>query len=217
MKRTFLILLLFAVLALLANATPYFPLDLAISRTVQSIHSPAFDLLMKAVSSVGGGRVFPFAAVFFTGLILFLNLRLEALYLSISTVLSLLAGSLTKLLVFRPRPADGLVSIYKNLSDRSFPSSHTLVYTVIFGFLFFIALTRLPSSPMRFLPFFVGFSCRHYWPFPGVSWCPLGKRRHRRISSRHCFSQFNNQHIQGPCPKIDIPLPGFHTLHFPTI
>ena len=155
MKRTFLILLLFAVLALLANATPYFPLDLAISRTVQSIHSPAFDLLMKAVSSVGGGRVFPFAAVFFTGLILFLNLRLEALYLSISPVLSLLAGSLTKLLVFRPRPADGLVSIYKNLSDRSFPSSHTLVYTVIFGFLFFIALTRLPSSPMRFLLLFL--------------------------------------------------------------
>ena len=151
MKRASLIFIIFALLAAAAHASPYFAIDLTISRAIQSIHSTIFDLSMKAVSSIGSGRALPIAVIFLTTLIFALQLRLEALYLAISTTISLLAGSLTKLLVFRPRPVSSLVNIYKQLSDGSFPSSHTLTYTLIFGFLLYIAITRLKPSPIRYV------------------------------------------------------------------
>ena len=142
----YLFIVLFIILAILSSLSPFFALDLTISKAVQNIHFYPFDLLMRAVSSVGNGRIFPVAVISMTGLIAFLNLKVEALYLGVSSAVSILTGSLAKALVNRPRPGDDLVQIYKHLSDKSFPSSHTIAYTVIFGFLIFIALTRLKPS-----------------------------------------------------------------------
>jgi undecaprenyl-diphosphatase len=145
-RSSYLVLVAFVLLALVAGTTPFFSFDLDLTRIIQGIRLPFFDILMKSISSIGSGRAMPMAVIAIVSFFIFLNLKLEAIYLSVSSFTALLAGNLAKIMVSRPRPVEGLVSIYKHLSYNSFPSSHTLTYTVIFGFLFFVALARLKPS-----------------------------------------------------------------------
>jgi len=55
------------------------------------------------------------------------------------------------MLINRPRPAKDLLRIIEVTKQQSFPSGHTLFYTVFFGFLFFLSWTRLPRSFWRVL------------------------------------------------------------------
>jgi len=150
MRKIYLLLIPFVALAIFARNIPFFSFDLTITQYVQNFHTSVFDLLMKAVSSVGYGRIMPFALVSLVTIISFLNLKIEALYLLVSSVTSFMAGSLTKLLVDRPRPGSDIVAIYKEFADNSFPSSHTLTYTVIFGFLIYVAATKLKPSWQKY-------------------------------------------------------------------
>jgi undecaprenyl-diphosphatase len=76
-----------------------------------------------------------------------IRLRLEALFVVVSLLADAL-GAVLKVLVGRHRPQPDLVHVVQHLSDGSFPSGHTLHYTVFYGFLIFIVATNFrPSWP----------------------------------------------------------------------
>jgi len=118
----------------------YFPLsfiDLDISREIQEHHNVTLDHFMAIISLFG---TMPYSAITVgvTALLFFIvRLRKEAFFILL-TALSGLVSSLIKLLINRPRPAKDLVRIIEITREQSFPSGHTLFYTVFFGFLIII-------------------------------------------------------------------------------
>ncbi|QNK64144.1 phosphatase PAP2 family protein [Pedobacter sp. PAMC26386] len=62
------------------------------------------------------------------------KLRREALFVML-TFISGAISTIIKILVNRPRPTANLVRIVEIAKQQSFPSGHTLFYTIFFGFL----------------------------------------------------------------------------------
>jgi undecaprenyl-diphosphatase len=56
---------------------------------------------------------------------------------------------LVKQIVHRDRPSADLVQVVAQLQDYSFPSGHTVQYTVLFGFAFFLVYVLAPRSRWR--------------------------------------------------------------------
>jgi undecaprenyl-diphosphatase len=140
--------LVFVVLAVIAHAVAYFPIDLTITRAVQGTHGPAFDAFMFGISWIG---FFPQVAILSAIVILalfFSGLRWEA----VSTMFATLSGgvgALVKFVVFRPRPSADLVHVLRQLPSSGFPSGHVLTTTAFCGFLVFLGFTLLKPSPGR--------------------------------------------------------------------
>jgi membrane-associated phospholipid phosphatase len=152
----FLVLLLiitaaFAVLTFLVKTIPFFPIDLEITKNLQSIKIPGTEGLMIAVSWPG---FWPQSGLI-TGLIIFLilgsGLRWEALVALTAAILSTGLNLLVKELIQRPRPAATLVHVLATLNDSSFPSGHVMFYTGFFGFMVFLTFTLLKPSLKRTL------------------------------------------------------------------
>jgi undecaprenyl-diphosphatase len=152
----FLIVLLiitaaFAVLTFLVKTSPYFPLDLQITRGLQSINNPVIGWLLIAISWPG---FLPQSAII-SGLIILLilciGLHWEALVALIAALLSTGLNWLVKDLIQRPRPAANLVHVLATLTDPSFPSGHVMYYTGFFGFIAFLVFTLLKPSLKRTL------------------------------------------------------------------
>jgi undecaprenyl-diphosphatase len=138
----------FVGLAVVAHFVPYFPVDLAVTRAIQQIRSPAFDVLMRAVSwpgfppQVHGVCALAAIALFAAGL------RWEAVVTVVAEA-GILVGGLVKLLVFRPRPTADLVTILRVAGATSFPSGHVILAVTLAGFLAFLAFTLLHPSWLR--------------------------------------------------------------------
>jgi membrane-associated phospholipid phosphatase len=141
----------FGVLTFLVKTTPSFPIDLQITRGIQSINIPVFGGLMVVVSWLG----FSPQSAIITGLIILLilgfGLQWEALMALIAALLSIGLNVLVKDLIQRPRPAAALVHVFATLNDFSFPSGHVMFYTGFFGFIVFLAFTLLKPSLKRSL------------------------------------------------------------------
>jgi membrane-associated phospholipid phosphatase len=136
----------FGTLVVLASLFNYFPIDLIITRGVQTLNAAWFANLMWAVSFLGYAPQ-SFVLVGLAGLLLFvIGLRWEAVTALIAAAGATGLGSLIKLVVHRPRPGAGLVHVVQQLNDPSFPSGHVLLYTAFFGFLIFLAYTLLKPS-----------------------------------------------------------------------
>jgi membrane-associated phospholipid phosphatase len=142
-KNRFLVNLLFVIataFVVLSCLIYFFPLsfiDLGISRKIQEHHNPALDHLMEFVSLFG---TMPYSALtigLVSLLFLLFRQRREALF-TLFTALSGVVSSLAKLLINRPRPGKDLVRIIEITRQQSFPSGHTLFYTVFFGFLIIV-------------------------------------------------------------------------------
>jgi undecaprenyl-diphosphatase len=69
--------------------------------------------------------------------------RIEALFTAIATGGGVLA-ELVKVIIDRPRPTPEFVRVYAELSSYSFPSGHVTGYTMLYGFIFYLAYTLLP-------------------------------------------------------------------------
>lgn len=135
-------ILIFVVLAVIAHMVPYFKIDLYISQQVQSLSSDQMTKIMELISLIGNMSFMPILmATVFTCLYL-LNLKIEALISIVSVLSALFINGIVKYLVNRPRPTSSLVDVYSNLSDKSFPSGHTMIYTVIFGYLLYLSITK---------------------------------------------------------------------------
>jgi undecaprenyl-diphosphatase len=136
------------------STRPYFDWDLAVSHTVQSAHWPGLTSLMHGVSLADNNVLGPTLLV--SGACLVLVARRawrEAVVLLgvvlVGQVLWVVSGQL----VGRPRPTSVLVQIQIEEKDihgfPSFPSGHAVYYTVFFGFLWFLAFTKVKRPVLR--------------------------------------------------------------------
>lgn len=135
----------FIVLAVAARFIPYFGIDVAITRAVQSYHSTVFGHLMFGVSWIG---FFPQSLVIGLSLcaVLFATgLRWEGVATFVASC-SVIVSHLVKLAVSRPRPGVDLVEVISELSTSAFPSGHVLTTAALCGFLAFLFYTLLKPS-----------------------------------------------------------------------
>ncbi|MEJ5298562.1 MAG: phosphatase PAP2 family protein [Armatimonadota bacterium] len=108
------------------------PLDLVVSRALQSAHAPWLDSFAIAVTFLGApGTVIIFA---FAAAVRFLILRrpVPALALAL-TAFSLPFSNLLKAVVGRSRPDEDLVRVVVPAVGESFPSGHALGSLVFYG------------------------------------------------------------------------------------
>lgn len=135
-------------LAFAAHTHSVLPGDLPFTKELQESNSPIVFWLFYSVSWVG----FLVQSVVIQGLVLLvlwlLRLRLESVFLALSLLADLLGGVL-KIVVGRHRPTPDLVHVVQQIQQPSFPSGHTLHYTVFYGFLLFVVATNFKSSWLR--------------------------------------------------------------------
>ncbi len=149
----------FSLLTFLVKTTPSFPIDLRITRGLQSINIPLFRELMTIVSWPGFSPQSIIITVLIVLVIYGFGLQWEALMALMAAVFSTAINVLVKDLIQRPRPADPLVQVLEKLNSYSFPSGHVMFYTCFFGFTWFLAFSLLKPSVKRslLLVFFGGF------------------------------------------------------------
>lgn len=147
-------LLAFAVVAALAAISYLYqtvPFDLATTYELQEPRGAWFGQLMVALSWPGN---LPWSLVVVgTGTIavgLWLGWKEGAFLLAAIGVQGII-NTLVKTMVGRPRPSSDLVDVLREVSGNSFPSGHVMFYTVFFGLIFFLALTRLPRTLLRWI------------------------------------------------------------------
>ena len=144
-------MVVFTILAVIAQTWAYSALDVKITRAVQTFHAGWFDALMRAVTWIG---FLPQGPLIAAGILLLLYARGRR-WEMVMTGASVLGGSALgfglKVLIGRPRPSADLVTVIKRLADNSFPSGHVLFFTTLFGFLLYLAYTLLRHSWWRTL------------------------------------------------------------------
>lgn len=141
----------FVILANLAHVFPYFPIDLAITRSIQRFNPSWFDNLMRFISYIGFIPQVDVLVGIIVILLFLFGLRWEALVAFLNSVSVTGVNIVIKDLVNRPRPDIDLVRISKRLNETSFPSGHVMFYTAFFGFLWYLTFTILSKSWHRTL------------------------------------------------------------------
>jgi membrane-associated phospholipid phosphatase len=138
----------FIVLALSAWTTPYFPIDLTITRRLQAIHAPLFSGIMRLISWPGYVPQSFIISAGVIGLLAFYGFRWEA-WMSLAAVLFETAlNEALKLAIHRLRPPASLVQVFTNMHDYSFPSGHVMFYV---GFLVSCVFWSIPCSRNPFI------------------------------------------------------------------
>jgi membrane-associated phospholipid phosphatase len=148
----------FAVLTFLVKTTPSFPIDLQITRGIQSINLPLFYGLMVALSWPGFGPQSIIITVLIVLMIYGFGLHWEAVSALIAAVFSTAINVLVKDLIQRPRPTAAVVHVLDTINSFSFPSGHVMFYLGFFGFIWFLAFSLMKPSLKRglLLVFFGG-------------------------------------------------------------
>jgi membrane-associated phospholipid phosphatase len=139
----------FGILVVLASLFNYFPVDLSITRAVQTINVAWFASLMWWVSLIGYAPQIYVLVAAIAVLLFVVGLRWEAVTALAAASGGAGLGELIKIAVHRPRPGANLVNVLQQLNSYSFPSGHVLTYTAFFGFLFFLGFTLLKPSFAR--------------------------------------------------------------------
>ncbi len=139
----------FAILTFLAKSTPFFPLDLQITRGIQTITNPAFAQFMSLLSWPGFTPQTLVIPVVIVAFLWGLGLHWESVAALVAAILATAVDNLVKDLIRRPRPTANLVHVFRILNSYSFPSGHVVFYVGFFGFLFFLAFSLLKPSLVR--------------------------------------------------------------------
>lgn len=146
-----LVLTLVSFLTLLARLYTVLPIDVWVTQELQEHQWAAVARVMYAVSIFGYSPWSTLTVAVGTGLVgLLLGWRNGA-YLLLITVGQGLANAAIKGIIGRPRPIDTLVEVFVPEHGFSFPSGHVMFYTVFFGFLLFLMLTRMAHSWLSWL------------------------------------------------------------------
>jgi hypothetical protein len=111
----------FVVLALLAHTSPFFAIEVAITRMVQSLRSPSLDLLMQLISWPGYNPQWILMKVAVVVFIYAAGFRWEAVMTGLCAGSAQLLSWLLKAMIQRPRPSPELVDALENLSNFGFP------------------------------------------------------------------------------------------------
>lgn len=139
----------FTTLTILVKTTPSFPIDVQITRTLQSLSSPLFSALMDAISWPGfSPQCYLISGLIVIALYLF-GFHWEAVAGLFATLLPPIANVIIKETIQRPRPTVDLVRVLHILDSYSFPSGHVMFYVGFLGFLWFLVYTLLKRSWLR--------------------------------------------------------------------
>lgn len=139
----------FITLTILVKTIPSFPIDVAITRALQSIDSPIFAALMSLVSWPGFSPQSYIIAVLIVGLLYAFGFHWESAATLFAAVFTAALNGAVKAYIQRPRPTIDLVEVFHILDSYSFPSGHVMYYVGFFGFLWFLAYTLLKRSWFR--------------------------------------------------------------------
>lgn len=135
-------------LAFAAHANTLGQFDLPFTREVQENPTPLVSAILYFVSELGYSPVVEGIEIAVVLILVLLRLRLEAIFL-LATSIADAIGGLLKFVVNRQRPSPALVHVVQRLASPSFPSGHTLHYTVFYGFLAFVLITSFRASWLR--------------------------------------------------------------------
>jgi membrane-associated phospholipid phosphatase len=144
-----ILIIAFAILTYLVKTISFFPLDLRITRAIQTIDYPIFSGTMVFFSWAGFSPQSLILSLIVIGLIYFLGLHWEAVVTLIGVVFVQLLNLLVKGVIHRARPSADLVHVVDKLNSYSFPSGHVMFYISFFGFICFLAFTLLKPSWKR--------------------------------------------------------------------
>jgi membrane-associated phospholipid phosphatase len=138
LQTTLLVLVLgFIGLSALVFNFPASMIDLKISLKIQSSQSLTLDHVMGFISWFGTMPVSGIMIAVTALVFLLTGYRREALFILL-TAFSGLISTVIKVLIDRPRPTKDLVRIVEIARQQSFPSGHTLFYTIFFGFIIIV-------------------------------------------------------------------------------
>jgi membrane-associated phospholipid phosphatase len=146
--------IVFAVVAVLAHLSRLFFFDLPATQLLQSHRSGFLDIVMRDASWPGYAPQFMVMFGLVLAGFLILKLRLEALVMTVALLGVGAMGFALKPLVGRTRPPDSMVWVNDHLTQDpfTFTAGHAHTYVVVYGWIIFLALTRLPKgSVMRWL------------------------------------------------------------------
>lgn len=139
----------FTTLAILVRTTSSFPIDVQITRALQSINSPIFAALMSFVSWPGFPPQSFILSVLVVLALYWFGFHWEAVASLFAAIFVPLVNTIVKDYIRRPRPTVDLVHVFRILNSYSFPSGHVMYYVGFFGFLWFLAYTLLKRSWIR--------------------------------------------------------------------
>jgi undecaprenyl-diphosphatase len=145
----------FAVLTFLVKTMPSFTIDLQVTKAIQMINFPFFNLVMVWVSWPGFGPQNLIIAGLIILFIWIIGLHWETVMALAAALFSTGINVLVKDLIQRPRPTATQVNVIDLLNSYSFPSGHVMFYLGFFGFIGFLAFTLLKPSLKRSLILFV--------------------------------------------------------------
>jgi len=139
----------FTTLTILVKITPSFPIDLQITRALQSINSPIFAAFMSLISWPGfSPQSFIIPLLVAADYYLF-GFHWEAIAVIVASLFPPVVNVIVKDYVRRPRPTIDLVHVLGALNSYSFPSGHVMFYVGFFGFIWFLVYTLLKRSWKR--------------------------------------------------------------------
>jgi undecaprenyl-diphosphatase len=116
-----------------------FALDVYANPFLHAISSPALDLVMNAITTIGD---VPFVSIMFViamAYLLYQHLRAEALFLATAILGSIALNGILKVFIQRPRPPLPWAHV---LPDYSFPSGHSMNSLVFYLAIALIIWTR---------------------------------------------------------------------------
>lgn len=147
----FVATVVFICLAIIVKTTPYFPLDLAISRSFQTINFPGFANAMTFLSNSGWGMPLYISIALITLALFLLRKKLAAFFIILISLLDtgLFFGIAN--LVNRPRPSPNLIRVDFPIKVGGFPSGHVLLYTLIFGFLIYLTAVYVKNLAVKMI------------------------------------------------------------------
>jgi len=139
----------FVVLGVYAHRDPYFPVDLEITRWVQSLTAGWFGDVLFPLNALG----FPPLVTVVYGMVVLALLaaraRVEGVCAGVAALGGSVLGHLTKAFVNRPRPTPDLVRVAHQLAGTGYPAGHVLNFTAFAGFLCYVAWARMAPGWTR--------------------------------------------------------------------
>ena len=139
----------FSTLTVLVKTTPSFPIDLQITRALQSLSSPAFAAFMSLISWPGFSPQSFIISLFIVLAWYWYGFHWEAVASLIATIFVPVVNVIVKDYIRRPRPGVDVVNVFRILDSYSFPSGHVMFYVGFFGFMWFLVYTLYKRSWRR--------------------------------------------------------------------
>lgn len=130
----------FLLLSVFVRFFPVLEPDITISKELQEGGQGALQPIMMAISFFGTPWIASTSIILAALIFFLLSKKREAVFV-LGTFIADGISVLVKLVVGRPRPSAGLIEVFQNLTDPSFPSGHVIHYVVFFGFIYAVIIS----------------------------------------------------------------------------